>query len=496
MTVLGYVTPVRFKADQHNNDPQTTCNTIMGSKLYGHVQRTLSGQRTTNTYGVGQWIPPDPKVLDKWLANLITEVKIKSKDKLELLLVLHPPAEDKETARAETQPVVANGKEEDLGLHPPVQELLKAIISDPKIYMFFHQMFQQQYTELPHISERTKISSWQLMIILIDYIMTTAPEYSKAGLVSFPINAILNWPMATTAGFAAFLDDKVNTLFKSILNHWGKFLSSSASCYVLNENPRHGWFGEDAMQAMPNFDQEFKCKPNEKHYGFTSWDDFFTREFRDGIRPVESPGDDSIVANACESAPYQISTAVKNRDFFWIKHQRYSLDFILNMSDLAKQFYGGTVYQGFLSLTSYHRWHSPVSGTIYKTELVDGSYYSATHDIQDSPASANICMSQGYLAQVAARGIIYIQADNPDIGLMCFVSIGMSEVSSNEITVEEKDKVKKGDQLGMFHFGGSTYLLIFRPEVNIKFDTRGQMPGLDTENIPVKSKIATVHPAI
>ena len=332
------------------------------------------------------------------------------------------------------------------------------------------------------------------MIILINHIMTTAPEYNETGLVGFPINVILNWPMATTAGFAAFLNDKVNTLFKSILNYWGKFLSSSASCYVLNEDPRHGWFGKHAMGAMPNFDKEFKCKPNEKHHGFTSWDDFFTREFRNGIRPVASPDDDSIVANACESAPYQISTAVKHRDIFWIKHQRYSMDFILNMSDLAKRFHGGTVYQAFLSATSYHRWHSPVSGTIYKTELVDGSYYSATHNIQNDPASPN--MSQGYLAQVAARGIIYIQADNPDIGLMCFVSIGMSEVSSNEITVKEKDRVKKGDQLGMFHFGGSTHLLIFRPEVNIEFDTRGKTPGLDASNIPVKSKIATVHPAI
>ena len=71
---------------------------------------------------------------------------------------------------------------------------------------------------------------------------------------------------------------------------------------------------------------------------------------------------------------------------------------------------------------------------------------------------------------------------------------GMADVSSNEITVKEKDKVKKGDQLGMFHYGGSTHLLIFRPEVKIEFDTRSQTPGLRTDNILVKSKIATVHP--
>ena len=91
------------------------------------------------------------------------------------------------------------------------------------------------------------------MIILIDYNTTKAPEY-KTSLVGFPINVILNWPMATTAGFAAFLKDKVITLLKSIPNHWGKFLSSSASYYVLNDDPRHGWFGKDAMLAMPNFD--------------------------------------------------------------------------------------------------------------------------------------------------------------------------------------------------------------------------------------------------
>ncbi|KAA6186891.1 hypothetical protein F2Q65_03070 [Thiohalocapsa marina] len=42
---------------------------------------------------------------------------------------------------------------------------------------------------------------------------------------------------------------------------------------------------------------------------------------------------------------------------------------------------------------------------------------------------------QAYLPQVASRGIIYIQADNPDIGLMTLVLVGMAEVCSNGITV-------------------------------------------------------------
>ena len=448
---------------------------------------------SSKPYRVGQWLPSDPKVLDKWLDNLIKKVQADPiyRGKLQAIEAQHPPAESEESAeKAKYKFSALPLPVEFYTLHEPVEKLKEAILSDPEINMFFHQMFWQQYS-LPDSSEGVKIPTWHLMIILIDYIMTTAPEFNETALVGFPINVILNWPMNTTAGFAAFLNDKVNKLFKNILNYWADtWLSTPASCSVLTTKSPGGWFSKEAMKAMPGFVDDYECDPKLPHFGFKSWDDFFTRKFRPGRRPVASPDDNYIVGNACESAPYKLDRGVKHKDFFWIKNQRYSLDFILNMNPVAKKFYGGTVYQAFLSATSYHRWHSPVSGIIHKTELVDGSYYSQTHNIQNDPASPK--MSQGYLAQVAARGIIYIQADNDDIGLMCFVSIGISEVSSNEITVKEGHRVEKGDELGMFHFGGSTHLLIFRPQVDIQFDFRGQEPGLDSTNINVKAKIAEV----
>ena len=88
--------------------------------------------------------------------------------------------------------------------------------------------------------------------------------------------------------------------------------------------------------------------------------------------------------------------------------------------------------------------------------------------------------------------MIFIEADNPNIGLMCFLAIGMAEVSSCEITVRKGERVKKGQQTGMFHFGGSTHCLIFRPSVKVEFDFHGQKPGLSATNIPVNSMIAAV----
>lgn len=76
---------------------------------------------------------------------------------------------------------------------------------------------------------------------------------------------------------------------------------------------------------------------------------------------------------------------------------------------------------------------------------------------------------------------------------MCFLAIGMTEVSTCDITVTVGQHVTKGEQLGMFHFGGSSHCLIFRPHVKLEFDFHGMEPSAtNTKNIPLNARIATV----
>ena len=187
---------------------------------------------------------------------------------------------------------------------------------------------------------------------------------------------------------------------------------------------------------------------------------------------------------------------VSRSDQFWLKGQPYSLDNMLDFDDLAPRFEGGTVYQAFLSALSYHRWHSPVSGIIRKVRIVNGTYYLENQfegfgDPQGADPSAPN-NSQPFLTSVATRALIFIEADNPKIGLMCVVPVGMAEVSSCDITVRAGDRVKKGDQLGMFHFGGSTHCLLFRPGVELEFEFYGQTPSLDAGNMRLNTAIARV----
>ncbi|KAH0136695.1 hypothetical protein KCU67_g15974, partial [Aureobasidium melanogenum] len=159
------------------------------------------------------------------------------------------------------------------------------------------------------------------------------------------------------------------------------------------------------------------------------------------------------------------------------------------------QFADCTVYQAFLSALSYHRWHAPVSGTIKKAFVQDGTYFSeplfeGLGDPNTKEIDAHgISTGQGYLSALATRAVIFIEADNPAIGLMAFIGIGMDEVSTCEITVKEGDHVKKGQETGMFHFGGSSHCLLFRNGVKL---SGFPQPGRQ-ENVPVRSKLATVH---
>ena len=438
-------------------------------------------------YRVGKWLPSDRDYLQQWI-----------KDKIK------------------------HAQSEDLPLRKSIKDLRDAIYADPILYMSFTSM----YDEIPQ-GYNEPVKNFETMLMLMNQILHEAPAFSvienEIGLIGFPINAILDWAMGTQGGYLTFLHPVVNQKLEVILKEWSKFLESKKSTYVLTDKPIKqtnpdykapmGWLTDAAFEAMAkmdplrgikspedareNFIFNFKCHPKRKHFGFRSWDEFFTREFRKQARSVSKANrHPDVIVNACESAPYNCVKGAKMKDKFWMKGQPYSVADIMNHHKLTKHFYpkkgqeGPTVYQAFLSAKSYHRWNSPIDGTVVAIENVPGTYYAESPIQGYDPAGPND--SQGYIAEIATRALIFMKSDNKKIGLMCFVAIGMAEVSSCGITVKKGDKIKKGDPIGSFHFGGSTHCLIFRPGVDIDFDFHNQTPSLNTINIPVMSKIGVV----
>jgi phosphatidylserine decarboxylase len=215
------------------------------------------------------------------------------------------------------QRVEARG--EQVVLHPALTGFQELIDTHPVVRMYINQMIAQVPSAKPY--RKRHLQSVPQMLRLINEVLTMAPEFG-GHMVATPLGAILDWTMGTPAGFAAFRDPRINAMIKKILNAWCEFLSSGDSLYALNDSPS-GWKCAEARHAVGI--EQYEHDPKDKHWGFASWNDFFTRRFKDGQRPVASPDDDKVIVSACESTPYGISTDVKRQDRFWIKSQPYSL---------------------------------------------------------------------------------------------------------------------------------------------------------------------------
>jgi phosphatidylserine decarboxylase len=343
------------------------------------------------------------------------------------------------------------------------------------------------------LDDTLQVTSVDEMLQLFDSFIYDAPEFdvqSKwGGLIAFPFNAVIDWPMTTPAGTALFTSPAVNAAFKKIFDAWAIYLHSKASASVLNEQT--GWLSEDArsLLSVPKYDapqtpyavpfyDAFKPGPGDpaQYYGFKCWDDFFTRYFKDDVRPLEDPTNPNVIVSGCESDVQRIYRNAKPTDQFWVKSQPYSLLHLLNHDPHYSKYFvqdwdektqtgGATVFQAFLSAKSYHRWHTPVGGRILKIVEVAGTYYAVSPEAALDPGAPDL--SQPYICQTATRALIFIDADDP-IGLMCFVAVGMSEVSTCEVTVKAGQTVEKGDDLGTFHHGGSTHCLVFPNAVGSK----------------------------
>ncbi|KAI0069297.1 phosphatidylserine decarboxylase [Artomyces pyxidatus] len=393
---------------------------------------------------------------------------------------------------------------------PPVEAFKDAIEGDPVMKFLFDQIFLQ-------VSSKNTVPDFETLLFMLDHILPSAPAYQIATdpqgnpigePIGVPIYLIFDLLSNTAAAYDLFRLPKFNAALKKLLDFWGAYLSDPTkdSNAVLNTG-EEGWFSQPAIRRLEtnlgtlSFSQTYITPdPNADNRGYATWDDFFTRAFQSGVRPVDAAENPTLIHSACESTVYRMAPDVSAHDQFWLKGQKYSLYDMLNRDEeMAAYFNGGTVYQAFLSPLDFHRWHAPLNGIIEKIVRLDGTYYAvlpdegAAADDPDLPEGSPygaIIRSQSFITITAARALIYIRADNPDIGLMCFVGVGMVEVSTCEVTVKEGQRVRTGDQLGMFHFGGSTHALVFGPQIDVKF---ADHVAVD-KHIWVNSIIAQVTP--
>jgi phosphatidylserine decarboxylase len=102
-------------------------------------------------------------------------------------------------------------------------------------------------------------------------------------------------------------------------------------------------------------------KPDPDHY--ENFNEFFAREIRPEARPIHEPDNDFVTSSPadCRLTAYPtVDQATK----YWIKGFGFTLERLFDDAELAQYFDGGSIVIARLAPQDYHRWHSPITGTV------------------------------------------------------------------------------------------------------------------------------------
>ncbi|MEA2231684.1 MAG: phosphatidylserine decarboxylase [Solirubrobacteraceae bacterium] len=350
-----------------------------------------------------------------------------------------------------------------LGYSAAVEKVRDLIYDDPIVRMWVTQMLEQALElERTHDAQQFHITKISDLLAALDWIVTQAPTYGGAGgvpKIHFPMSALFGYMMMTDAGEALFRHEDFNAALLGLLKQWCTHLESPKSASVLNGDPG-GWLSPKAIHKLKL--REFERDEGLKHWGYLTWNSFFHRELEDvqTQRPLAGEGDHEIVVSANDGQVRAIGRNVHGHDEFWAKGNYFSLRDILR-GHYIKQFSGGDVLQSFLEGSDYHHFVSPIEGTITKIVRVPGLLFSDAESAGFDPSGVN---SLVYDTAVNTRTLVFIEG-HPDIGMVCVIPIGITEISSIVLAdkIAEKSTVKKGQKLGWFRFGGSTLCIVFQP---------------------------------
>jgi len=177
---------------------------------------------------------------------------------------------------------------------------------------------------------------------------------------------------------------------------------------------------------------------------YKSFDDFFTREIRDGYRPF--PTDISSLASPCDGK--LTAYPIASDSVFRIKHSLYSLKDLLQDKSIADKYSDGTCLIFRLSPDDYHRYCFIDDAEILKHKYIKG----LLHTVRPIAYQNHTVFCQN------SREYTVMQTKN--FGKIVQIEVGALFVG--KITNHKKSStVLRGEEKGMFQFGGSTIILLF-----------------------------------
>jgi phosphatidylserine decarboxylase len=194
---------------------------------------------------------------------------------------------------------------------------------------------------------------------------------------------------------------------------------------------------------------------------FPSFDAFFTRRLRYGVRaiseePIVSPADGRLSASGAVSQGCRIQ----------VKGQDYLVSELIGSSEDAKRYVGGSFAVVYLSPRDYHRVHSPVAGHLLSVRAIPGDLF---------PVNS---IGERYVRDLFVRNNrVAFSIASESVGAVTLVMVGATIVGRIGVSalddaspppgltrLDPTVALQRGDEVGIFHLG-STVVVLFEPGV-------------------------------
>lgn len=210
----------------------------------------------------------------------------------------------------------------------------------------------------------------------------------------------------------------------------GRFLDSPLSKPLIRPFVRR-----NGIRLEDFFSDNFRC-----------FNDCFSRRIRPGLRPVD-PSPDALVA-PCDGLlsvyPIQKDMVIP------AKQSRYTINDLLGGDPAAARFEGGTCLVFRLCVNHYHRYCYPDGGRPLRSAFIPGELHTVRP------------IALGQLPVFVRNCREYALLETDHLGTVAQIEVGAMLVGkiANQPAPE---RFERGDEKGMFLYGGSTVILLIEP---------------------------------
>jgi phosphatidylserine decarboxylase len=196
--------------------------------------------------------------------------------------------------------------------------------------------------------------------------------------------------------------------------------------------------------------------------GWSSFDAFFTRRLRDGVRPLDP---DSRTLTSPADGRIESVGSIHGEGTFVVKGRPYSVAELVGSARDARRFDGGAGCVVYLSPRDYHRVHAPAGGVIRRIRSMPGDYYPV-NDVGTRHIANLFCRNRRVAIEIDADAglgrITVVMVVAMIVGRITTVGIEARDVPIGDHVFDPPLRVARGDEIGVFHLGSTAVVLVER----------------------------------